>query len=114
MKCYLVIEEDNYADEFDISGFRLYEAESEEELKKRILDDFFGNYIEDEEDEEDLQATEFPINVYFGTNECIEIEDEEEFFRGLRIEEISYFEYTAIQRTIGEDFGTLCRLRYWY
>jgi hypothetical protein len=53
MKYYLVKYEDNYADEFDIQGFRIF---TEVELKA------FKTLV---------KTAKYPQEVYFGTNESI-------------------------------------------
>jgi hypothetical protein len=83
MKHFLVKEDSNYADEFDLQGFKLFEAESEEDLKSTILLRV-------------LDGGEFPLDKYFGTNEVIEIEDEEALWNMLDITEISKTDYDIL------------------
>ena len=87
-KHFLVIENSNYADEFDLQGYRLFKANSEEELKELLLED-----------------RDFPEEFYFGTNECIEIDSEEEFFDCLDIQEISKEQYKVLEKLLGDSFG---------
>lgn len=91
MKYFLVKESGNYADEFDIEGFKLFESDSEEDLKKIILNKIKEDYL-DEDDEELI----FPMEFGFGTNEAVEINSESELWDGLNITEISETEYTIL------------------
>ena len=93
MKHYLIIENSNYADEFDLQGFVIKDAESEEALKKQILE----GVLEDEGD--------FPIEKYFGTNEYTEISDENELWSMLSIYEINEKEYKILLKLLGPHFG---------
>ena len=60
MKYFIVQETSDYADEFDIEGFKLYQGDSEKEIQLKVLDQF-KNYE---------GIIEYPLNLYFGTNEC--------------------------------------------
>lgn len=83
MKYFLVKENSNYADEFDIKGFKIFKAESEEILREEIK-----NKV--------LDGDEFPLEKYFGTNEAIEINNEEELWQNISIEPISKDDYILL------------------
>lgn len=92
MKYFLITEYNNWADEFDLEKFTIWKANSEEEVKKEILENF-------------LDGEEFPKEVYFGTNESIEIEDEKSLFDCLEIIEITKSNADVITRLLGDSFG---------
>lgn len=87
MKYFLVKESGNYADEFDIQGFKIFEAESEEKVKEQIISDRFDDDI-----------PEYPLELYFGTNEAVEINSEQELWSMLDITEISKQDYDVLLR----------------
>jgi hypothetical protein len=94
MKYYLVIESNDYADEFDIEGFKVFKSENEESLEIQLIDD-----------------QEFPCEKYFGTNEAIEFETKEDFLESLSIVEITEEELKVLKKLFGKDitkyaFGT--------
>jgi hypothetical protein len=88
MKKYLVIENSNYADEFDLQGYKIIEAESEQDLKNKILKD-----------------KEFPCEFHFGTNEATKFETEEELFEALTIKELTDIEAITLIDILGKRFG---------
>lgn len=92
MKKYIVIESANYADEFDIEGFKIMEAESVEEIENTLLGD-----------------TVFPCELYFGTNECQEYENKEDFLDAVSITEIPEEDIKILEKYFGNltyAFGT--------
>lgn len=88
-KYYIVIYRDNWADEFDIEAFQLF-------TEKEWLD--ATDSIDRSNDEQ--------REIYFGTNEFIEISPKE-FFRNAIITELSLSRYNLIKNIIGETFGTI-------
>lgn len=83
MKYYLVKEKANWADEFDIQGFKLFKSESIINLENQIIDSVTVDEI-------------FPTELYFGTNEWQEYESREDLLRDLEIIEISETQYMGI------------------
>jgi hypothetical protein len=100
MKYFLVKENGNYADEFDLEAMQLFEAETKEEIADSLLSD----HMECDEDEEDCEE-EWPKEFYFGTNEAATFEDKEDFLSSLDIKEISKEEYKTLERLLGTSFG---------
>ena len=87
---YLITEKVDYANEFDLEAFVVLEAQSEQEIKELVLKDM-----------------EFPCELYFGTNECVDYESEEDFLDTLMIEAISEEKAeTLISICEGRKFGT--------
>jgi hypothetical protein len=88
MKKFLVKEDSCWADEFDLEGFKIIEAETKE-LVEEIL----------------LKGREFPCEIYFGSNECQEYESKEEFLNDISISEISDNDAEVLLRLLGTHFG---------
>ncbi len=68
---YFVHFDDNYVDEFDISGFRVF------------TDPEYMAWMND------LQKKQFPIEYYFGTNESVEYKTLENYKNHLTLQDIS-------------------------
>lgn len=79
MFCFVHFD-DNYADEFDISGFRVF------------TDPEYMAWMND------LQKKQFPIECYFGTNESIEYKNLEAYKNRLTLESISKDEYNILKK----------------
>jgi len=92
-KYYLVEQETNYADEFDLEGFWIQEAESEEKLKKELVQNLIG------------ERGDFPMEIYFGSNEAVEFENENDYISTLKISEITKEEYDVVVKLFGGAFG---------
>ena len=88
MKYFIVFFSADYADEFDIQGFRVEKAES----KKSILDSLVH------------PKTKFPYERYFGTNEAIEYNDKKDFLSNFDIKEIKEEEYKVISKVICNEY----------
>lgn len=84
----LVKFDDNWADEMDVSGFKLYD--NIDAWKKRV----------DECDEEGYYT-----EVYFGTNEYNEYDSMDEFLRNFEVLEITD-EYAAVIETLFPEAAT--------
>ncbi len=109
MKYYLVTESGNYADEFDIEGFALFKAESEQALKDNLWKSISSNHeVEERENdyEEDDKHLAWPMEFYFGTNEAITYNSKEEIFQELVISEITKSQYNIIKDLLGTRFST--------
>jgi len=102
MKYYLVTEDGNWADEFDLEAYALYEAESEQALKDKLW-----KYISDKSDlDEEEEDDGWPKEYYFGTNEAVEYNSKEEVFADLGISELTKLQYDVIKEVLGTSFGT--------
>lgn len=84
-KIYLIQENGCWADEFDLEGFKIVEAPSEEEAFEEVISERIGN-------------RKFPIEIYFGTNESQEYETKEELLNDLSIQEITKEDYEVLTR----------------
>lgn len=93
MKYFLIEQSCNWADEFDMNGFWLGESEDEEELIKSILKDFLEEH------------GDFPVETYFGTNEAMEFENENDYLATLSIREITKNEFNVINNVLGGSYG---------
>jgi len=86
---YIIKESADYADEFNVEGFGIYESSlNEEELLLKIIENF-----------------PYSGEIYFGTNEWIEITNEEELSDAIYIEEISEQEYNTIFKIFEGNSG---------
>ncbi len=82
---FLVKETANWADEFDIEGFKIMEANNKEELEEKII----NNKV-------------FPCELYFGTNEWQDYNSKEQLLRDLEICEISDIEIKVFEKFFGK------------
>ena len=94
----LVKYEDNYADEFDIAGFKIFET-----------NDHYIKWSEEVEhafyfDDCDLVRTG-PVEIYFGTNEFVSFETIKDYQKCLEVKEISAYEADLLESLIGADYG---------
>ena len=81
----MLVYNDDYADEFTVAGFAFLR-----------LDDW--EYIKREAD-----ATEFPREIYFGTNEFMEYDNAQEFIRAFKIKMVSVEDITEMKRMFYMD-----------
>lgn len=79
----LVKFKDNYADEFDVEGFRLF------------TDDSWRAFLD--------QLPQYPDETYFGTNEYIEYSTKASYLKTLEVLEISEKEYKILLKLFGTD-----------
>lgn len=89
MKYFIVKQNCDYADEFDVNGFALFEAESREALLAQLIP----------------EGVEFPAEQYFGTNEAITFDDKNDYIRSLKIQEITNEEYKIVTKVVGSSYG---------
>jgi len=90
MNKVLVTFTDNWADEMDVVGFSILTKEQWEYKKL------------------ELQHTEFPQEVGFGTNESNEYESAEEFLSRFKVQPISDETEITLKQLFGPyDFGTI-------
>lgn len=78
---FLVKFEDNYADEFDVYGFRIM---NEKQLTK------FTNVVRD--------LKNFPLEIYFGTNEALIFESQKDVMSGFKMLPITKDEMVSLKR----------------
>lgn len=89
-RTYLVKFEADYADEFDVYGFRV--------MNESQFQEFTAN----------LEKIKFPQEVYFGTNEAVEFESLDEYKRAFKSKEIDRNEHLVLKRLFGNDwYGTV-------
>lgn len=88
MKNYIVIESANYADEFDIEGFKIMQENS----KGDILDEL-------------LEGRSFPMRCCFGTNKYINYETKDDVSDAISITEIPDEDLKVIRKYFGDSFG---------
>lgn len=110
MNYFLIKEDDNYADEFDIEGFKIEKSKlSIEDYKKNLLLEVLMERGDYDEDDNEIPG-KFPLEFYFGTNEAIEIRDEKDFWRVVSVEPISKAEYDTLKKlfptSVDYAFGT--------
>lgn len=89
----LVKFDDNWADEMDVSGFRLYDNI---DAWKKTIDEFKEEHEITDEDETNY----FEVN--FGTNEFIEYESLDEFLNNFEVLEISDEDAAVIETVFPE------------
>lgn len=94
MKYFIVIEDGSWADEFDLSGYQLVQAETEDAALQVCAD---GYDIDDPD--------EYPIELYFGTNESQTYSNKNELMQDIEIKEITEQEYNVISKVLGDSFG---------
>ena len=80
MKYYLLKYDDNYADEFDISGFRVYDEPGYDSFKERV------------------KSAKYPQERYFGTNEFVEFDSAKDYLKRIDISEISEIEAKVLMK----------------
>jgi hypothetical protein len=83
---YLITEFVNYSDEFNIEAFIVKESELD-------LEDFKNNFYSQCIIEHNQ---EFPLEFYFGTNQCIYIESKDELLESVAIRQISKSEFELL------------------
>ena len=91
MKYFLITQDGNYADEFDVSGFRLVKFKSEKDLLDSL------------KPTEDIDK--WPKELYFGSNASIEYNDLEEYLGSFGISELKESEYKIIEKFLGTEYG---------
>jgi len=87
MEYVLVKWEDNWADEMDVSGFRIYE--------KPIWDNMQSK----------LTAYKDEFTICIGTNEEIDYSNGKDLLKCMTSVLLTESEYKAILRVLGEEFG---------
>lgn len=85
---------DNYSDEFDVDGFKLFETAAEQVDWENALREEWAEYSDTEE-----------MELYFGTNEFIYISKEDYFDRAITIKEITHTEYYFLEENFGTSYG---------
>ena len=82
MAYFLVKEDQDYSDEFNLQGFIVMASENTDTLKGDLLSNA------------DIEG--FPATKYFGTNEEIEVKSEAAFFKALKIRKITEEEFNVL------------------
>lgn len=79
---YLVKFADNWADEMDLDGFRIMNDKQLDEFTKGIRN-----------------IKNFPLEIYFGTNEYIPYENQEQIMRTIKIQPLTAGEKALFDRS---------------
>ena len=95
MKYFLVTKNEDYADEFDVEGFSIFEGESKQDILNQLTPS------------EDVS---FPTERYFGTNEAIQYDDLKDYLESFEFKELTKEEYDTINKLFGGEFGTFLTL----
>lgn len=94
--CFLLKYEDNYADEFKVEGFTIYDS-----TYRHIVQAIIANF-------KDLEGS---YEFYFGSNQWIEYKTFKSLFNRFEIIEIPFDEYTYLRKTFGLEYGIIPDLR---
>lgn len=89
----LVKESGSWADEFDLSGYFIFEDENIDKVKKNIIDSVKAN------------CGNFPNELYFGTNEAQYFESEESLLSNLEFSIIDEKDANVLIRILGRNYG---------
>lgn len=82
MAYFLIKEDQDYSDEFNLQGFMVIASENTDTLKGDLLNN--------------ADIEKFPATKYFGSNEMVEVEDEYQFWEALEIQEITEEEFNVL------------------
>ena len=97
MATFLIKEDSSWADEFGLQGFKLVKANNKEEAIEKVI-------------ERHLMDEDFPMELYFGTNECQEYANKEDLINDLSIQEITEDDVKVLLRLFPDcddfAFGT--------
>ncbi len=77
---HLIKYNDNWADEMDLDGFRLMERKEYKEFVKGIR-----------------AIKEFPLEIYFGTNQEVTFESVEDIMKSLKFETVTEDEFALLE-----------------
>lgn len=98
----LVKFESNYADEFDVQGFKLYKSYNEYQEE---LADYLDVCLDDGQDISSHEDLPERVCVCVGTNSEIEFDDVHEFLNSFIHTEIDKAMYNFIESTFGYEYG---------
>ena len=87
-KKLLVKFKDNWSDEFDVEGFKLFTGLEWKEFKEKIESE-----------------SHFPAKGFFGTNDFLEFVDAKDYFEHFEITEISDYYYQILQNFFPKGYG---------
>lgn len=82
----------DYADEFDVIGFVIYEDVD-------VIDNYISNLAAFFEKHDEWER-------WFGTNEAVTISNIDEYKRGITITEITDEDADVIEQRLGTEYGT--------
>lgn len=87
----------NYADEFDVDGFKIM---SEEDWEKhvRAATNAFDNQPEASKRNKLFGASKEPVELYFGTNEALEFNDLKEYLGAFVVTKLSSTEHKTLEK----------------
>jgi hypothetical protein len=92
MSFVLVKFQANYADEFDVYGFAVFQASTWEEIKELARDLDWSN----------------PIERYFGTNEAITFKSYADYIHHFKVTTISEAEFLMLKKLFGTEKDKIC------
>lgn len=98
MKYYLLNFTDNYADEFDVYGFKVL---TEEEYKKGKIDSEEAFRLRMEDTRANHRGDK-SVQISFGTNEWVEYYRFEDYLKSFKVTEISEDEYNVLAKLFGK------------
>jgi hypothetical protein len=87
-KKLIVMFKDNWSDEFDVEGFKLFNGLQWKQFREIIE-----------------SKVQFPARGYFGTNEFLEFVDIEDYFDHFKVNEIPELEFGFISELFPNGFG---------
>lgn len=93
MKYFLIKDKTNFSDEFDLEGYALEKDVTKSQVKKNLIDRLKREH------------GDFPMELYFGSNESIIYQNKEHLLEDIEIKEISKSEYDTIYKVLGQSFG---------
>lgn len=88
-KRFLAVFDSNYADEFDVSGFAIWDEEMVTEFDEAVKQYF---------------KTHNELEIWFGTNESLLWESASEVIRSFKFTEISAEEETTLNKLFGKSY----------
>lgn len=113
----LVIFSDNYADEFDLEGFKIFSSKEDWEEYLSFAEKYFEKRVNKQKEDwikkhgepkYSWQPIIEGIDFGFGTNEALNYTSFNEFKNCFTVKEISMEEGQTIIKTIGSYFGECC------
>ncbi len=105
MKNLLVKASIDYADEFDCKMFGVFTEEKWNEVCENAKKRFAGDSSEDDSEDDDSEDSG-TVEIYFGTNEALEFDSYNQWFKKMKITEISADEAEFLKKHFGKTFGT--------
>ena len=108
-KNVLIIGRPNYADEFDVEFFVVMDRAKWQDLKKEVEAIFSQNFQGTDAfkpSEEKWEGNTLALEIYFGTNEALIVDNYEDWLKNLKVKSITDEHANMLKRTFGKEFGT--------